>query len=340
MQKEKPDEHISNEVGSSEPTGNASTIKIKALLYPLLLILVTAVAVFIYTGKEPSENSRPVSSGDSMNIKFLHNIYEGKNKFTRPIAVTVDKSGKIYVSNNNLHTIEVILPNGKGDQAFGGVGELPGQLRYPYGIGILPNSNLLITETGNYRIQEFTAKGRYVRTFLDQSNKVGLEKPGPIYVDRKGQVYVGDLSGQKVFIFDQTGKVVRVIRNLTYPHGMAVDEEGRKLFVSDTGQAVVKVFSLDRNDDRPIKVIKTGNTDKQITTVRGLAVDKKGRLYLVDTLHSTIHVFDQKGEYLFSFGRYGVGDGEFIYPHGIFIDSAGKVYIADWANNRIQIWGY
>lgn len=317
------------------------TMRIKTLLIVLLLVLIIAAIIFgilYYLGKRPMEDIQPASPISPPH--FLYSIYEGKNKFSHPIAVAVDKSGKFYVSNNDLHTIEVISPNGKPETAFGGSGQITGKLLFPYGIGILPNGNLLVAETGNFRIQEFTPNGKYVRTFVGQPNKIGLIKPGPIYVDSIGHVYVGDLSGNQVLILDQKGKVLRRIGNIFYPHGIAVDEERKKLFVSDSGEVNVKAFSLEKKDNKPLQVIETMTSGARFSMARGLAVDKKGRLYVADTIVSAVRVFDKNGEYLFSFGQQGFDDGEFLYPNGIFIDDTGKIYIADWSNDRIQIWGY
>ena len=69
-----------------------------------------------------------------------------------------------------------------------------------------------------------------------------------------------------------------------------------------------------------------------------VAVSSDGKIYVVDGVNSAIKVFNQSGEYLFSFGREGSRDGEFRLPLGVGIDSSNKVYIADSGNHRIQIF--
>lgn len=39
-----------------------------------------------------------------------------------------------------------------------------------------------------------------------------------------------------------------------------------------------------------------------------------------------------------AFGKYGSGKGQFDYPWGIACDSTGKIYVADSANHRIQVF--
>jgi DNA-binding beta-propeller fold protein YncE len=43
------------------------------------------------------------------------------------------------------------------------------------------------------------------------------------------------------------------------------------------------------------------------------------------------------GIFITAWGKHGKGPGEFDTPHGIALDSMGRVYVADRANNRIQI---
>ena len=48
--------------------------------------------------------------------------------------------------------------------------------------------------------------------------------------------------------------------------------------------------------------------------------------------------FDKNGKFIKAWGKHGKGPGEFDTPHGIALDSAGRVFVADRANNRIQIF--
>lgn len=319
--------------------GRPKTMRIKTALALLLLgIAITALLFgFLYQrGKKLVETDELVPLTTSPQI--LYSIYQGKGRFSRPIFLTA-KGGKIYVSNNSLHNVEVLSDTGKAINSFGGAGSAQGQLFFPYGIGILPNGNILVSETGNLRIQEFTQKGQFVQTFLGETNKIGLGKPGPLFVDSMGRIYIGDLSGHQVIILNKNRKVIRKIKGIQYPHGLSVDEQNNKLYVADSGKAAVKVFDLAEGDDG-YDLIETWKPGSRFSMIRGMATDKYGRLYVVDTLSCSVRVFDKNGEYLFSFGQQGFKDGEFLYPNGIFVDSTGKIYIADWGNDRVQVWGY
>ena len=39
-------------------------------------------------------------------------------------------------------------------------------------------------------------------------------------------------------------------------------------------------------------------------------------------------------------GGEGSADGQFEFPNGITVDGRGRMYVADLANNRVQVWSY
>jgi hypothetical protein len=48
--------------------------------------------------------------------------------------------------------------------------------------------------------------------------------------------------------------------------------------------------------------------------------------------------FSKDGKFLKAWGRHGSAPGEFDVPHGLAMDSAGRLFVADRANSRIQIF--
>jgi sugar lactone lactonase YvrE len=48
--------------------------------------------------------------------------------------------------------------------------------------------------------------------------------------------------------------------------------------------------------------------------------------------------FEKTGKFLKSWGKRGMGRGEFIQPHALAFDSKGRLFVGDRSNNRIQIF--
>ena len=57
-----------------------------------------------------------------------------------------------------------------------------------------------------------------------------------------------------------------------------------------------------------------------------------------DTFDHAIKVFDQKGPFLYKFGKKGDGVEEFRLPRCLAVDKVGHLLVCDDGNNRIQMF--
>ncbi len=69
-----------------------------------------------------------------------------------------------------------------------------------------------------------------------------------------------------------------------------------------------------------------------------LVVSSTGTIYIVDGVNNKISAYDERGQFLFSFGKTGSGPGEFNAPVGIGIASNNDLFIADRGNRRVQFF--
>ncbi len=68
-----------------------------------------------------------------------------------------------------------------------------------------------------------------------------------------------------------------------------------------------------------------------------LCLAGNGNLLVADTHYSRIVEFTPEGELVGSFGSYGYGPGQFIYPVGICVDRFGFIYVSEYGGSeRIQ----
>src|SRR5215471_8757735 len=76
------------------------------------------------------------------------------------------------------------------------------------------------------------------------------------------------------------------------------------------------------------------------------AVTPDGIIYVVNRSNSTqalqgamrITICNVAGDYLGEFGKYGMQDGEFVWPTALDLDSQGNLYLADEHRSDIQVW--
>ena len=99
-----------------------------------------------------------------------------------------------------------------------------------------------------------------------------------------------------------------------------------------------RVQILDRDGNFIGSFGKHGDATGNFARPKGIAVDSRGNIFIVDALFNSVQVFTREGELLYYFGSHGSDNGEFILPAGISIDDNDYIYISDTYNNRIQVF--
>ena len=167
---------------------------------------------------------------------------------------------------------------------------------------------------------------------------------------------------------DPTGRVVNQLGagEIVWPHGIDVDHEGN-VWIADArlaseseinenpaaanlGSAVLKFSS----DGELLLTIGTpgeiGDPPTHLTDPNDVLIAPNGRIFIAEThgaqfqnepgldTKSRITMWEPDGTYIGHFGEYGWEDGQFRSPHGLAMDSQGRLFVADRGNNRIQIF--
>ena len=80
-----------------------------------------------------------------------------------------------------------------------------------------------------------------------------------------------------------------------------------------------------------------GPGNAEIFAPRGLVVDGKGLLFVVDSGNYRVQVFRRDGSFVNSFGQRGSGDGQFDHQVGIALSSFRELFLTDAYNSRVQV---
>ncbi len=128
------------------------------------------------------------------------------------------------------------------------------------------------------------------------------------------------------------GKSTGLPGGLTYPVQAVADEEGR-VYVSDGNASRVLVIS-----PRGTAIIGDSGPGA-LALPRGMAI-ANGRLFVVDARGNRVVVFaaGDQPTYLYGFGD--SSSDPLAYPNAVAVDRSGRVYVADRANDRVQVWTY
>ena len=174
-----------------------------------------------------------------------------------------------------------------------------------------------------------------------------------VAVDSRDRVYVFCRGEHPLIVFDKEGKFLDAWGEGMFPraHGIFIDHADHVHLV-DCWDHTIRTFTTDGTllgtmgepgrcsdtgfvpDVSPVQY--AGEPFNQVTNV---AVLRDGSMYVADGYgNARVHRFDANGELEFSWGEPGSGPGQFNLPHGIAVDSAGTVYVADRENSRIQLF--
>ena len=138
-----------------------------------------------------------------------------------------------------------------------------------------------------------------------------------IRVDKEDNIWLVDTHHGQVMKFTSDGKLLKTI--------------GTKGYRSDTG-----VDSSDFGSDAWKSVTHAG---EPFNLPAGIALNASGDVFVSDGYaNCRVHRFSSDGELLRSWGEPGNGPGQFNLPHGVWIDSRGRVLVADRENDRVQVF--
>lgn len=161
------------------------------------------------------------------------------------------------------------------------------------------------------------------------SNDVFLN-PYNVALDEQGRIYVTDSNHHRVVVFDRSGKLIAKIGKegsgrgeLRFPIGVAAAPNGN-IYVVDKNQNKIVVYNIKG---------QVLNEIPEMFPLVAAAVDKK--LYVATYAH--VVVYDLEGKQLARWGNRGRKPGEFDFPGGIAVDAAGRIYVSDSNNLRVQI---
>ena len=73
---------------------------------------------------------------------------------------------------------------------------------------------------------------------------------------------------------------------------------------------------------------------------KGVAVDGEGNIYVVESYHDHLLVFDRGGQLLLALGGSGGEIGQFYLPAGVWVDRGNRVFVADMFNARVMVFQF
>jgi len=166
---------------------------------------------------------------------------------------------------------------------------------------------------GGSRIFHFDSDGEY-------EGEIGQETYGALYAQ---QLRID--ADDNIWTVDQfSGQVIKY------------DEDGRILMVMSRKPETLRVPQRPPPDSPPAGTGREGESFQGPTDVTW---DSQGNFYVADGIRNArIAKYEPTGKWIMNWGTRGNAAGEFDVIQGIAIDDEDNLYVADWGNERIQVF--
>ena len=134
----------------------------------------------------------------------------GPSQFNGPRDIAFSTHNKkMYVVDNENHRIQVLNYDLTFSKVLGRkYGSKNGEFVYPWGVTCDSTGNVYVADSGNNRIQVFTASGKFLRKFGCHGKGVELGWPVGVTVDSRGMVFVSERDSHRVSVFTAEGQFV------------------------------------------------------------------------------------------------------------------------------------
>ncbi|MFC2100018.1 NHL repeat-containing protein [Candidatus Bipolaricaulota bacterium] len=255
-----------------------------------------------------------------MDLEFVGEWYvEGS-----PAWVAVhDPSGEVFVNINHNWRVVKYSANGDVLLEFGREGEIP------VGIAVDQegNSVVAVNINHNWRVVKYSPDGEVLGEWE------GEGEPRGIALDPEGNsvVAVNINHNYRVVKYSPDGEVLAEWEGEGEPTAIAVDAEGNSVVAVNINHnwRLVK-YSADG------ELITSWHVVAGVIETSGITVGPGGEVFVTINSNHRVVAYSAEGGPLGEFGSQGSAPGQFLYPQGIAMTSAGLIYIADSGNNRIQ----
>lgn len=248
----------------------------------------------------------------------------GEQKTTDPLVKPYGLAvhdGEVFVCDTVAGDIEVFDMKKKRATYFAPQGE--GKFALPINISIGDDGTRYVADTGRAQVLIFGADG----TFLEAIGRKGEMKPSDVAISAD-RLYIADLLNHCVkvyskadhkFLFSIPADTTSKQEKLLSPTNLALDQQGGRLLVSDTGADAVQVYDLNGKYLRTIG--HAGVAPGMFARPKGVAVDRQGLAYVVDAATQVVQIFDTEGQLLLYFAQAGAStQGEVILPAAVKVD--------------------
>ena len=272
-------------------------------------------------------------------------LFEISDQLSQPSDVAVSNDGRIYVVDGVNSKIRIFNQSGKAMASFGSAGSGNGEFKNPLGIDLDRSGRVYIADSGNHRVQIFDPDGNFIAAVELHSKMKHPPDPTDVVVDEsRNRCYVVDNDNHQILVYDlATRKQTSTYggpgsgkRAFRYPFLIALDT-AQYLYIVDVINTRVQVLNP---EGLFVNFIGAWGVEKgEFYRPKGVALDKKDRIYVSDSYMGIIQIFDSTGEFYAAVGEPAKGTvKKFKTPVGLFLDHRDRLYVVEMFANKVSVY--
>ncbi|NPV08707.1 MAG: TIGR03663 family protein [Anaerolineae bacterium] len=229
--------------------------------------------------------------------QFLHSWGgpgNGPGQFTEPWGIAVAPNGDVYVADTWNHRVQWFSARGDFQGMWGYFADAGGNLQAspggfwgPRDLVVDSEGYVYVTDTGNKRIQKFTAQGEFVAVY--GSGDVagpGFDEPVGLAEDGAGNYFVADTWNRRIVRLDRSFRFVddwpveswegESVMNKPY---LAADSQ----YIYAADPEAYRILVFDHEGEIVLSFGRYGTDAAGMNLPTGLALDREGRLWVTDS---------------------------------------------------------
>jgi DNA-binding beta-propeller fold protein YncE len=296
--------------------------------------------VVLFCGLLPL-NGLAFGDGKNIVVKFLLAFPDSAPRslsLSQPQALAIDPEGQVYVVDTGNHRIVKFDAAGNFLQTVGGFGWERRQFDRPLDATAKTGLDLFVADYNNERIERYDLKLNFISSlYSDDALPASLQFgfPSGVDISRHGEIFIVDNENNRVLKLNSEGRPDLSFGDFNWGAGQLQQpvkievSAADQLFVSDLKANAILVFDYYGN------FVARFGADV-LHKPNGLAA-AGGYLYVADSGHHQVAVFDRQHQLVFRWGEFGSQFGAFHAPVDVGIHR-GKIFVLDSGNARVQVF--
>ncbi|MBI5665239.1 MAG: FG-GAP repeat protein [Nitrospirae bacterium] len=284
-----------------------------------------------------------VSSSDGEVMPEYDRLSPITNQLNAPTAVAFDRQENIYVTEAVNNALHIYSQSGEYKSTFS-------KLDKPISVAIDDSGRIFIGNKGSGNVEVYDADLNYIFKLGPEDGL--FAQPNDIAIDDTGRIYIADMEANALYVYNPDGSYHSSIGSpgsgdgqFNKPASVEINQAAGEIIVLDRqlvntqSSGVISGARIQRfNMDGTYKggFSSFGNEIGKMFRPEHLAVDTEGRIYVTDTHHNVILVYDVNGVYL---GAVFDLESPLRTPLGIAISKGNRLCTASLNAGRVEIYG-